>query len=394
MTTLGDGYGMATDWRGVFLVYGAGVLAAGQLGLVAPLVPVLRGDLTLSLAFVGLILSAITLVGAGLGVAAGGLVERVGYARAIWAGLALMALAACVCGLARTGAMLLAARGFAGIGYLLVVVAAPSLMARLAAPRDQALALSLWGTFVPTGIALAQALSGIAVEAWGWRAIFGADAVLLAASLAIALLALPADRAAPISGPALRWRDLRGAPLLLAVAFFCFALTFLGMAGLLLAYFIESRGFSIERASGLIAPTTACGALGSLAAGWLMRRGFSSWTLSAAGLFGAMAATVAIFSPAVPDWLVIGATTLSFTLGGLVPAAVFAAVPLLAREVRAIGLLNGLLAQAGSLGSLAGPPLLALWVDVAGWTMAPVVLLAVAVIGTACVLAVRRRPSR
>lgn len=383
---------MATDWRGVFLVYGTGILAAGQLGLVAPLVPALQGELTLSLAFVGLILSAITLVGAVLGLAAGGLVERTGYARAIWVGLALMTLAACACAWASTGAILLAARSFAGVGYLLVVVAAPSLMARLAAPGDQAMALSLWGTFVPAGIALAQALSGVAVEDWGWRAIFVADAVLLAAALAIALMTLAADRAAPMSGPSLRWRDLGGAPLLLAVAFFCFALTFLGMAGLLTVYFIEIRGFSIERASGLIAPTTACGALGSLAAGWLMRRGLSTWTLTGAGLLGAMVLAVVVFSAAAPDWVVIAATTLSFTLGGLVPAAAFASVPLLAREVRAIGPLNGLLAQTGSLGSLLGPPLVALWVGAAGWAMAPALLLAVAIIGSACVLVIRLRP--
>jgi MFS family permease len=383
---------MTTDWRGIILVYGTGLLAAGQLGLVAPLVPALQGELNLSLAFVGLILSVITLVGALLGLAAGGVVERTGYARAIFVGLALMTLAACICAWAGTGAMLLAARGFAGVGYLLVVVAAPSLMARLAAPRDQALALSLWGTFVPAGIALAQALSGVAVEGWGWRSIFVADVVLLAAALAIALMTLTADRAAPISGPSLRWRDLGGPPLLLAVAFFCFALTFLGMAGLLTVYFVEIRGFSIERASGLIAPTTACGALGSLAAGWLMRRGISSWSLAGAGLLSAMVLAVVVFSAAAPDWAVIAATTLSFTLGGLVPAAAFASVPLLARDVRAIGPLNGLLAQTGSLGSLLGPPLVALWVGVAGWATAPALLLAVSIIGSACVLAIRRRP--
>lgn len=383
---------MTTDWRGIILVYGTGLLAAGQLGLVAPLVPALQGELNLSLAFVGLILSVITLVGALLGLAAGGAVERTGYARAIFVGLALMTLAACICAWASTGTMLLAARGFAGVGYLLVVVAAPSLMARLAAPRDRALALSLWGTFVPAGIALAQALSGVAVETWGWRAIFVADAVLLAVALAIALMTLAADRATPMSGPSLRWRDLGGAPLLLAVSFFCFALTFLGMAGLLTVYFIEIRGFSIERASGLIAPTTACGALGSLAAGWLMQRGISSWSLAGAGLLGAMVLAVVVFSAAASDWAVIAATALSFTLGGMVPAAAFASVPLLARDARAIGPLNGLLAQTGSLGSLLGPPLVALWVGAVGWAMAPTLLLAVAIIGSACVLAIRLRP--
>jgi len=59
---------------------------------------------------------------------------------------------------------------------------------------------------------------------------------------------------------------------------------------------------------------------------------------------------------------------LSFAIGGLVPAATFASVPLVAANPRAIGPINGLVAQAGSLGSLVGPPLLAGWVDWTGWS--------------------------
>ena len=71
------------------------------------------------------------------------------------------------------------------------------------------------------------------------------------------------------------------------------------------------------------------------------------------------------------------------------PAAAFASVPLVAADRRAIGPVNGLLAQAGSLGSLAGPPALALWVEATDWSLAPVMVLAVAAIGAACALAVR-----
>ena len=74
----------------------------------------------------------------------------------------------------------------------------------------------------------------------------------------------------------------------------------------------------------------------------------------------------------------IAGFAVSFAIGGLVPSAAFASVPRLAPEPRAIGPINGLLAQAGSLGSLAGPPALALWVELAGWAWAPLMLLAVA----------------
>jgi hypothetical protein len=79
--------------------------------------------------------------------------------------------------------------------------------------------------------------------------------------------------------------------------------------------------------------------------------------------------------------LSIAGFAVSFAIGGLVPAAAFASVPGLAPGPRAIGPINGLLAQAGSLGSLAGPPVLALWVEGTSWTWAPALLLVVAIAG-------------
>ena len=51
------------------------------------------------------------------------------------------------------------------------------------------------------------------------------------------------------------------------------------------------------------------------------------------------------------------------------------------------GPINGLLAQAGSLGSLAGPPMLALWVEWTDWSLAPVVHALQALRGMALVVA-------
>jgi hypothetical protein len=98
----------------------------------------------------------------------------------------------------------------------------------------------------------------------------------------------------------------------------------------------------------------------------------------------------AICFTALPLPLAVAGFALSFAVGGLVPAAAFATVPLVAADRRAIGPINGLIAQAGSLGSLAGPPLLALWVGWTDWPFAPVLLLAIAVLGAAAALAVRR----
>ena len=378
---------MTTSWSRIALLYALGVLAAGQLGIVPPLVPDLKHDLGLSLAVAGTAVSVITLVGAVLGLPAGGWSQRIGHARALAIGLAVMAVGAALCAAAGSATTLLAGRSLAGIGYLLVVVAGPSLMALTAAPRHHPIVLSLWGTFVPTGIALAGLVTAGFAGA-GWRTIFAVDLVLLAGAVFVAIVAVPGD------GGVARGDDKPPAGALvaslpLAAAFFCFALLFLAVAGLLPAWLVERRGLAAADAGRIAAIATAFGIPGSLLAGSLMRGGVSPGRLAAIGLLGSMALAALCFTVLPLPMAVVG-FALSFAIGGLVPAATFASVPLVAANARAIGPINGLVAQAGSLGSLAGPPLLAVWVDWTDWPFAPLLLLTIAVLGAAAAFAVRR----
>src|SRR5262249_21745424 len=130
-------------------------------------------------------------MGALLGLVAGKWCERIGHARALRLGLLVILLAAGACGLCDSAAALLAARGIAGLGYLLVVVAGPTLMAEASLPRHQPLALSLWSTFVPVGMAVTGIAVSTATSSVGWRAIFAADALLMAVALTLAMVFVP-----------------------------------------------------------------------------------------------------------------------------------------------------------------------------------------------------------
>jgi len=377
---------MTTSWGRIALLYAIGVLAAGQLGIVPPLVPALQRDLGLSLAGAGMTVSTVTLVGALFGLPAGGWSEKVGHARALRIGILVMAAAAAFCAAADDANTLLAGRGLAGVGYLLVVVACPSLMVGTAEPRHHAFALSLWGTFVPAGIALSGLATAAFADRAGWRLIFAVDAVLLAFGLITAMV-IPQTRGPQhderrVSAGALR----AAAPL--SLAFFCFALVFLALAGLLPAWLVERRGLPADEAGRIVAIAAAFGIAGSLLAGRLMRRGASPGRLVAVGLIASTVIAALSFS-AAPVPLAVAGFAVCFALGGLVPAAAFASVPQVATDRRAVGPVNGLLAQTGSLGSLAGPPALALWVEATDWSLAPVMLLAVAAIGAACALVVK-----
>jgi predicted MFS family arabinose efflux permease len=378
---------MTTSWGRIALLYGIGVLAAGQLGVVPPLVPALQRDLGLSLAMAGTSVSIVALVGAVFGLLAGGWSERIGHARALRIGILVMASAAALCAAADDATALLAARGLAGIGYLLVVVAGPSLMASTSEPRHQPITLALWGTFVPAGIALAGLLVASVANGAGWRSLFAVDAAVLALALLVALAAVPDIRASQSGSSTIPLQRL-GPSIRLSIAFFCFALLFLALAGLLPAYLVGHPGLTAAEAGRIVAVATAFGIAGSLLAAWMMPRGVSPGRLTAAGLMASTTIAAFAFSAAAPLPLAVAGFTLSFALGGLVPAATFASVPRLAADASAIGPINGLVAQAGSLGSLAGPPLLALWVGWAGWSLAPVLLLAIAAIGAASALAI------
>jgi MFS family permease len=379
---------MTTSWGRIALLYAIGVVAAGQLGIVPPLVPALQRDLGLSLAGAGMAVSIVTLVGALFGLPAGGWCERVGHARALSIGILVMAAAAVLCAAADDANTLLAARGLAGAGYLLVVVASPSLMVSTAEPRHHAFALSLWGTFVPAGIALSGIAAATFADGAGWRIIFAVDAVLLAFGLIIAIVAIPRTSEPRHDERRVSIGALRAAAPL-SIAFFCFALIFLALAGLLPAYLVERLGLPPDAAGRIVAVATAFGIAGSLLAGWLTHRGASLGRLVAVGLIAPTVIAALSFSAAAPVPLAVAGFAMCFAAGGLVPAAVFASVPQVAADRRAIGPINGLLAQAGSLGSLAGPPLLALWVEGTSWSLAPLMLLAVAAIGAASVLAVK-----
>ena len=76
---LGRGMTQKTHWRAVTVAYVVGVVAAMQVGRVAPATDALRADIGLDLATLGWAVSLITLASAVLGLAAGYLVVATGW---------------------------------------------------------------------------------------------------------------------------------------------------------------------------------------------------------------------------------------------------------------------------------------------------------------------------
>jgi predicted MFS family arabinose efflux permease len=390
----------------VLLVYGTGVLAATALGKVAPAIPLLRADLGLSLGATGWLVSAITAVAALLGTPAGLWVRRRGGRRALLAGLVLLAATGTAGAAAPGPGWMLAARVAEGVGFLLVVVAAPTLLVEMAGRRDQPAVLALWGTCIPVGLAVGAAAGGV-LGPLDWRLWLAVPGVLaVPAAVATALLVPPdgppppagavpvASGPGPVAGGAagrarLRLADLR-VPALLAGGF-CAAVVIGGaVLGLLPAFLEEQRRAGVAAAGTATALAALSSVLGSAVAGWLLGRGVGLRALAAAGLLMPLASWPLVAAGGSFGGSVLAAAAL-LAANGVQVAGVFAAVPRVAAAPDHLAVVNGLVAQLGSAGSLLGPPLCAWAVGAAGWGVLPPFVAAFTALGLVLLLLAESR---
>src|SRR5262245_3163007 len=134
----------------------AGILAGSQLGKIAPLVDWYQQEVGLSLTLIGWFTSMIGIFVAAVALPAGWAIERVGPARSFNAGAAVMVVGGAALALLDAPWAVLTARLVEGAGYLVLVIAAPALLAAISPDRWKAPVLAIWGGFVPLGFAVAD----------------------------------------------------------------------------------------------------------------------------------------------------------------------------------------------------------------------------------------------
>jgi MFS transporter, CP family, cyanate transporter len=394
---------MSRPSSSVIALWLAGVLAAAQLGKITGLAPALRGVFGLSLPALGWLISLLEVGGALFGFAAGLVLGRVGARRMMLAGLALLAASGLAEGLTRLVGVLFLARAVEGIGYLLVVISAPTMIvARTRAGSERDAAMALWSTFVPVGVGCGTAITGFA-EAW-----FGARVTLLGWALAglvllVVLLVVLGGRAGP--APARRGGALparRGGALpapgawLLCLGFGCYTLFLCALTGLLPLFLFDRHATAIATGS-VIAGGVALSALpGTALSLALLRQGVMTRARSrvlAAILLGAGLVAPLIFRAGG----VVGCAMLAgvfLLLAGMARTLIFTRLPALSGgqspEDPRFASAQGLLTQCGAGGALLGPPLGARLVQAHGWGVLGVLIGLMAVVLLACLLGAER----
>lgn len=380
-----------TRWTAVAVVVASGVVAALQVGKGAIALPALRAEFGLGLEAAGWIMSVFALLGVVGGIPAGAAVARFGDRRLLALGLAALALGSAVGSAAGSFPLLLGTRVLEGLGFLLVVVAAPALLQRIVAAPDRDLAFGIWSAFMPAGMAIALLLGASLA---GWRPFWLANAILAGAFVLLLLLAV---RAQARGNDALSWREIgrdavltatsRG-PLLLASAFVLYSLLYFALAGFLPVLLMDQMGVAVGAAGALSAIAVGANVLGNLAAGLLLGRGAARWALIATAAVVMTLTGIAVFALPLPPTVVFLLCVLFSGVGGLLPATVLGAAALVAPKPGLGPMTLGLTMQGSNLGQVIGPVAVGGVVDAAGWPAAaiPVVVAGVLALVVAMLL--------
>lgn len=370
--------------RAPIAVFLAGLTAALHIGKIPPAIAVLRDAMGVSLVEAGFLLSAVQLAGMVLGVLVGALSDGFGLRRSMLYGLGVLCVASLAGVWARQPADLLALRALEGLGFLCVVLPAPSLMRQLVPAAKLPQFMGLWGAYMPAGVALALLAGPVVMALWSWQIWWALLGVLAGcAGLGLALAVAPDARRATGAVPGtdrpppavvilvrrLRLTLASPGPWVVAVAFGLYSCQWLAVIGFLPSIYMQA-GVSGMVAGALTALACAANVVGNLGAGGLMRAGWRIHRLLSIGFFGTALAAVVAFSPLAGDGPVLRfAAVVAFSaIGGMIPATLFALAVRVAPSEHTVSTTMGWVQQCSACGQFLGPPLVA-WVAglAGGW---------------------------
>lgn len=385
------------------LVVLAGVVGALHVWKLAPALPVLSAELGLTLVQSGFLLSVVQVAGMALGTVVGLFGDRIGLRRGLVLGLGLLT-AGSVVGLLSAGYWpLLASRVFEGVGFMLIAICAPALIRRTVPPGRVSVLVGLWGTHIPVAAAASMLLGGLLSETLGWRAWWGAAAVLSGLVAVVVVLVLPPDPPhTSVHGVRERLAlTLRApGPWLVALIFLLYTAQWNGVVQFLPSMYADAE-IEAATAAWLSALVAGINAVGNVGAGRALHRGVRPvvlWCLGFAVL--GLAAVVAFgLAPHLDTGLQFGvrygAVLVFSAVGGVVPTTTIATLMRVAPTPTTIATTLGLGAQLNALGQFAGPPAVAAVAQAAGtWDLTWTVTGGLAVVGIAVALLVSGRVPR
>ncbi|MBC2835623.1 MFS transporter [Paragemmobacter straminiformis] len=307
---------------------------------------------------VGLLVSVVGIVGLVFGTTAGLLVARIGPRRAIVVALALGAAMSALQCLPLPYAALFLTRVVEGVSHLSIVVVGPTMIAGIASPRRQGLAMTLWSSFFGVTYALLALVAPPLLAGGSLSALFLGHALWLSV-LALVLSALlppdPPGRTQEMGGILAEHLSIYASPRIAAPAtgFVCYTALYVAVLTLLPPLMPPAMQAGVAAGMPLVS------ILVSLTLGvWLLSRITAVQLVQAGFAVGALAAALLWLCWGQGGPMLAASLTLAAAMG-IVQGASFASIPQLNAGAADRARASGAVAQLGNLGTTTGTPLLA-----------------------------------
>ena len=371
-------------WPSITLIYLYGVLAAASISKLIPLTQVFTQTMGASPREFAILLSLITLPAAIIGAAIGGVVDRVGPARA----LVFSALAGAVANILYLFASQLGEfeliRIFEGCALVGIFAAAPALLMSTTTDKRRVRAMALWATYTPVGFSTGLLMSGAFAGSDHWRLCFVMHGILFVtlASCGLVLprieqtlLRLPRTPLSHLRELLSGYTDTKLVRLVLALG--CLVFIGFGTSTAFPAWFSREHQIPIGTVSGLLAGANLAMILGSLFAGSLIAKGMRVRTLFAVLAIVGIVSGASLWFPLTPMYAAWALLCLWLATSGAATATVMAVLPTVVRGPQKGASAAGLISQASALVAFITPPI---WLPaVAGnhWTL----LIALIIVG-------------
>ena len=271
-----------THWPRVWIAFLAGCLGAFQIGKTIASLTLIIDELALSLVEAGLILSLFSLIAAFAGAGFGLLSDRIGHLHTALAGLFISACGSFFGATAQSIELLLLSRLVEGFGFILSVVALPSLMSQSANDQSRPLVMGIWGAFIPTGVGMSMLVTPMLLDWHGWRGLWNDVGLILLAWSALLYVAFRGITSKPridLSLGDFIKNVLRLAPLLVVAGFVCYSSLYQSLTAFLPTILVTDYNLPLAKAAHFGAIVVVGNIIGNVSAGWLIGRGFTAWKL-------------------------------------------------------------------------------------------------------------------
>ncbi len=339
----------------IFLLWGAGLGAAGQFAKISVIFPSLQEIYPNSGASLGFLVSLISFLGIGFGLFAGLILANVSFRKILLSALLLGAVISALQSLIPSLPLMLFSRLIEGISHLIIVVAAPTLIAQLSAPQHRNSCMIIWSTFFGVAFAITAWLGIPLAEKYGPSSLFTAHSIYMAMIAVLLAFTLPKTPASPTK-LALGFNNILALHLKIysspqqaapALGWLFYTLTFVSLLTVLPDFVSEEDRTLI---SGIL---PLSGLIMSITLGMLLLRYFAAINVVMIGFACALATVLLIAILPSSPWLLVA---LVATLG-LVQGASFASIPQLNPNATDQAHANGAMAQMGNLGNTLGTPI-------------------------------------